>query len=160
MKNKILAVVLGLVGAILVLASLYFAISYFSYLGKVIIEFFSANNMNNLASCGIVVPAAFTEIRDQFPTTLIPMLYLGIPLFLVAISFIMFGSGYFYGKHSMESEAEARRQREEHIQREVERRVGGKAQAPPSTKPMAQPEKPPAKPQEKPVSKPPLQQKK
>lgn len=156
MKNKIFAIVLGLLGAILVIASLYFAISYFSYLGKVIIEFFSANNMDSLASCGIVVPSAFTEIRDQFATTLIPMLYLGIPLFLVAVSLIMFGSGYFYGKHSMEMQAEAHRLREEHIQREVERRTGGKP-------PVAQPPKPAApsaKPPEKPASKPPLPQKK
>lgn len=130
MKNKILAIVLGAIGAAMVIAGLYLAISYFSYIGKVIIDFFSANNMDNLASCGIVVPAAFTEIRDQFPTTLLPMLYLGIPLFLVALSLVMFGSGYFYGKHSMEMEAEAHRQREEHIQREVERRMGAKAQKP------------------------------
>jgi len=143
MKNKILAVVLGLVGAVLVVASLYFAISYLSYLGKVVIEFFSANNMDNLASCGIVVPSAFTDMRDQFPTTILPMLYLGIPLLVVAISFIMFGSGYFFGKHSMEREAEAHRQREEHIQREVERRTGGKPPAQPAAKP---PEKPASKP--------------
>ena len=151
MKNKIFAIVLGLLGAILVIASLYFAISYFSYIGKVIIEFFSANNMANLASCGIVVPSAFTEIRDQFPTALLPMLYLGIPLFLVALSLIMFGSGYFFGKYSMEMQAEARKQREEHIEREVERRIGGKA-ATPATKPAAPQEKQPA-------TKPPLQKK-
>jgi len=147
MKNKILSFVLGLVGAILVLASLYFAISYFSYIGKAIIDFLAANNVENLTSCGIVIPSAFMDIRDLFPTTILPMLYLGIPLLLVAISFIMFGSGYFYGKHSMENEAEAHRQREEHIQREVERRTGGK--------PPVQPPKPP----EKPASKPPLPQK-
>jgi len=149
MKNKILSFVLGLVGAILVIASLYFAISYFSYIGKAIIDFLAANNVENLTSCGIVIPSAFMDIRDMFPATILPMLYLGIPLLLVAISALMFGSGYFYGKHSMESEAEARREREEHIQREVEKRTGVKP-------PVAQPPKP----QEKPAYKPSSQQKK
>jgi hypothetical protein len=154
MKNKIFAIVLGLVGAILVVASLYFGISYLSSLGRVIIDFISANNIQTLTSCGIVVPPAFTEISDQFPTTILPMLYLGIPLLVVVISLVMFGSGYFFGKYTMEKEAEAHRLREEHIQREVERRTGGKAQAPPSMKPMAPPEKPLAKPPEKPAPKP------
>lgn len=148
MKNKILAIVLGLAGAILVVASLYFGINYLSYLGKAIIEFLSANNIQTLTSCGIVVPPVFTEMSEQFPTTILPTLYLGIPLLVVAISLIMFGSGYFYGKHSMEMQAEARKQREEHIEREVERRIGGKA-APPAPKP-ASAEKPPEKPAQKP----------
>ncbi len=137
MKNKILSFVLGLAGAVLVVASLYFAISYFSYIGKAIIDFLAANNVENLTSCGIVVPSAFMDIRDMFPATILPMLYLGIPLLLVAISALMFGSGYFYGKHAMDSEAEALRKREEHIQSEVDRRTG--------TKPPAQPAKPPEK---------------
>ena len=141
MKNKILSFVLGLVGAILVVASLYFAISYFSYIGKAIIDFLAANNMENLTSCGIVIPSALMDIRDLFPTTILPMLYLGIPLLLVAISALMFGSGYFYGKHSMESEAEAHRQREEHIQREVERRTGSKPPAQPASKSQVPPKK-------------------
>ena len=149
MKNKILAIVLGLVGAILVIASLYLAISYFSYIGKVIIEFLSANNAQNLSSCGIVVPQAFIDMRDQFPTTILPMLYLGIPLLVVAISLIMFGSGYFYGKHSMEMEAESHKQREERIQREVEMRVSGKSGAQPAT-PSERPPRPPEKPASRP----------
>jgi len=149
MKNKILSFVLGLAGAILVVASLYFAISYFSYIGKAIIDFLAANNVENLTSCGIVIPSAFMDIRDMFPATILPMLYLGIPLLLVAISALMFGSGYFYGKHSIENEAETHRKREEHIQSEVDRRIAMKS-------PAAQPPKP----QEKPAYKPPAPQKK
>ena len=149
MKNKIISVALGLVGAVLVVSSLYFGISYLSYLGKVVIEFLSANDIQTLTSCGVVVPPAFTEMRDQFPTAILPMLYLGIPLLLIAISLVMFGSGYYYGKHNMETEAEVHKQREEHIQREVERRTGGKpaAQSEAEKRPL---EKQAAKPPEKP----------
>jgi hypothetical protein len=140
--------VLGVLGAVLVVASLYFGISYLSYLGKVVIEFLSANDIQTLTSCGVVVPPAFTEMRDQFPTAILPMLYLGIPLLLVIISMVMFGSGYYYGKHRMENEAEARKQREEHIQREVERRTG--ARPAPSEMEKKPPEKQAAKPPEKP----------
>lgn len=99
------------------------------------------------------MPAAFTEIRDQFPTTILPVLYLGIPIVVVVISVLMFLSGYYFGRHMSEREAAAHREREEHIRREVERRIGGKPEAVQPEKKV--PEKPAAKLPEKPRPLPP-----
>lgn len=147
MKNKIIAIVLGLVGAALVVSSLYFGITYVSYLGKAMIDFLAANDLQTLNSCGIVVPPAFIQMSEEFPSIL-PVLYLGIPLLVVVISLIMFGSGYYYGKDKMEREANAHKEKEEHIQREVERRTGAKPA--PSEAEKRPPERPGAKPSEKP----------
>jgi hypothetical protein len=126
MKNKIIAIALGLLGVAVLVAGLYYTLNYLGYIGNLLITFFSANSVDSLNSCGLSVPQGFNEIRDQVATSILPMLYLGLPITLLAICVLMFLSGYFYGKHTMERDAESRKQREEHIQREVERRVGGK----------------------------------
>ncbi|MEW5996033.1 MAG: hypothetical protein AB1657_00350 [Candidatus Micrarchaeota archaeon] len=147
MRNKVLALVFGLLGAVVIIAGLYYALNYLGYIGNLLISFFSANSVDSINRCGLYVPQGFNEIRDQIATSILPMLYLGAPLALLVISILMFLSGYFCGKHTMEREAEARKQREEHIQREVERRMGGKPGEQPSGE-KRPPEVKPAKPSE------------
>ena len=121
-KNKILSVLFGVAGIILLVASLYLAISYLSYIGKVMIDFFSSNNIQTISECGVVIPHEFTEIRDQMPSTILPAVYLGIPLTVLLISILMFFSGYYLGRHKVESELDAHLQREEEIEKEVKKR--------------------------------------
>ncbi|MDD2655790.1 MAG: hypothetical protein PHQ80_03940 [Candidatus ainarchaeum sp.] len=126
MKNKLLALLFGVFGVVVLVGGLYYALSYLGYIGNLLISFFSANSVDSITTCGLFVPQGFNEIRDQIATSILPMLYLGLPITLLAISVLMFLSGFFYGKHTMETAAETHKQREEHIQREVERRVGGR----------------------------------
>ena len=130
MKNKVLSLVFGILGILLLIVSLYFAISYLSYIGKVLIDFFSANNVQTISDCGVVIPDEFTEIRNQIPSTILPAVYIGIPLSLILLSALMFFSGYFFGKHKVESELDAHIRREEEIEEEVKRRTGGKKEKP------------------------------
>ena len=133
-KNKILFLIFGIIGIVLIIGSLYFAISYLSYIGKVLLDFFSANNVQAISECGVVIPEEFTEIRNQLPATILPAIYLGIPLALILIAGAMFVSGYFFGKHKVEMEIDAHLKREEHIEEEVTKRVGGKKPEPHGTK--------------------------
>ncbi|MFA5412663.1 MAG: hypothetical protein WC350_04940 [Candidatus Micrarchaeia archaeon] len=126
MKNKILALALGILAVVVLVGGLYYALTYLGYVGNLLISFFSANSVESINTCGLYVPQGFNEIRDQIATSILPMLYLGLPLTLLLISVLMFLSGLFYGKHTMETAAEMHKEREEHIQREVERRVGGR----------------------------------
>ena len=126
MKNKLFAMLFGIIGILLILGSLYFAISYVSYLGKALIDFFSANNVQAISDCGVFIPEDFTEIRNQIPTTILPAVYIGIPLALILIALMMFLSGYFFGKHKVERDFDAEVRREEEIEQEVEKRVGRK----------------------------------
>ena len=126
MKNKILSILLGIIGAILIITCLYFAISYLSYIGKVLIDFFSANNVQAISDCGVFIPEEFTEIRNQIPSTILPAVYIGMPLALILLAVLMFFSGYFFGKYKVESDLDAHIRREEEIEDEVQKRVGGK----------------------------------
>ena len=130
MKNKALSLILGVLGVIVIIGSVYYALTYFSYLGNLIIAFFSANSVQDLSSCGLYVPEGFNGLRDQIATTILPMLYLGVPLTLIAISALMFGSGYYFGRHSFESQHKERTKREEEIKQEVARRIGKKEMKP------------------------------
>lgn len=125
-KNKFFAIVLGILGAVLVIGGLYFTISYLNSLGQGVIDFVSVNNVNTISRCGIVVPEQFIQFRNQFATVILPMLYLGIPLVVILISVIMFFSGYYFGKSRFEEDIgrEVRKQKE--IEEEVNKRVGEK----------------------------------
>lgn len=123
MKSKSAAMILGLVAVILLFAGLYVAITYLSYIGKTLIDFFSANNVQTISDCGVVIPPEFTEIRNQIPSTILPAVYLGIPVFLILVSALMFSSGYFLGKHRYELEISDELKRQDEIENEVARRV-------------------------------------
>jgi hypothetical protein len=127
MKNKLLSMLFGVIGIVIIVASLYFTITYMSYVGSVVIEFLSTNNVREITDCGVIVPAEFVNMRDQFPTTILPMLYLGLPIVLILISAAMFASGYFFGKHTVERQVDEEISRQEEIEREVEKRTGKKA---------------------------------
>ncbi|HNT61150.1 MAG TPA: hypothetical protein PKJ97_04200 [Candidatus Bilamarchaeaceae archaeon] len=126
MKNKALSILLGILGVAVIIGSVYYALTYFSYLGNLLISFFSANSAQDFSRCGIFVPEGFGELRDQIATTILPMVYLGVPLVLLLMSALMFGSGYYFGRHRSETESLMVKRREEDIKREVERRVANK----------------------------------
>ena len=137
MKNKVLSLLFGIIGVILVIACLYFAISYLSYIGKVLIDFFSANNVQAISDCGVFIPDEFTEIRNQIPSTILPAVYIGMPLSLILLAVLMFFSGYFFGKHKVESDLDAHIRREEEIEDEVQKRTGSKKEKHEKTKTKA-----------------------
>lgn len=124
MKNQALAYLFVILGAVIIVASLYFVISYLSFIGNVMIQFFSANSTAKMSDCGIVMPAELIAIRDQFPTTIIPALYLGLPIVLLLIAGSMFLGGYYWGRGTSEAESIARKKRREEIEAEVARRTG------------------------------------
>lgn len=125
-KNKLIGIVLGAIGAILVIGGLYFAIYYLNYFGQGLIEFVSVNNVDSISRCGIVVPDMFLQLRDQFATSVLPVLYIGFPLAVIITAGIMFLSGYYFGRSSHEEDIESAEKREKEIEQEVQKRVVGK----------------------------------
>ncbi len=127
MKNKILSILFGLVGAIVVIACLYEGVTYLGFIGKALIEFFSPGNIQAMNGCGIATPQEFIDIRNELPTTLLPAIYIGIPLSLILISVLMFFSGYFFGKHKVVQEMQDKEIRNNEVEQEVNRRLGKKS---------------------------------
>ncbi len=125
-KNKLISLVLAIIGATLVIGGLYFVISYLSYLGKGVIDFVSVNNVDTISRCGIIVPDMFLQLRDQFAVTIVPLLYLGIPIAVIILSIIWFASGFYLGKSRVEEDLESKERKKREIEDEIEKRLGGR----------------------------------
>ncbi|MBN2478322.1 hypothetical protein JXB01_03470 [Candidatus Micrarchaeota archaeon] len=144
MKNKILSIFLALFAVLLVVGSVYLFISYISELGEGFITFFSSSNMQKMSSaqCGLEIPPEFESIRSNLAGVILPAIYLGLPLLLVAISLLMFGSGYYYGKHKTIEKYHL----EKKVKEEVRTKVNEKMK---SEKEKKKPKNPEEKPEEK-----------
>ncbi len=129
-KNKLMSLVLAIIGTVLVIGGLYMLISYLNYFGQGLIQFVSVNNVETISRCGIVVPDMFLQLRDQFATAIIPVLYLGIPIAVILVSVIWFLSGYYLGKSRIQEDIESEAKRKKEIEEEVQKRVGGRRPRP------------------------------
>lgn len=158
MKNKLMAILFGVIGVIVVLACLYEAVTYLGFIGKALIEFFSPGNISAMNGCGISTPQEFIDIRNQLPTMLLPAIYIGIPVALILISAFMFASGYFYGKHKIEQGMKDSEKRKKEVDEEVSRRLGrkssGRMKPGPDADEPEEPEEEPEEPEEEPEEKP------
>jgi hypothetical protein len=124
-----MGIVLGIVGIALLAGSIYMALTYVGAIGNIMIDFFSTNS-GAISRCGISVPDEIVQMKDQVATTIIPGVYLGIPLAVIIISVIMFAGGYFYGRGSYQDQLGKEKKHEEDVEKEVRYRVGKKKQMP------------------------------
>lgn len=121
-RSKFLGLVLGVLGVALLGGGIYMAMTYLGTILNAMVDFISANS-GAISNCGISVPPMFLELKDQLATTIIPGVYLGVPLAVILISVIMFAGGYFYGRGSFQDQLSQERKHEEEMEQEVERRV-------------------------------------
>ena len=127
--SKFMGIVLGIIGVALLVGSIYMAISYVGAIMNAMIEFVTTNS-GAISRCGITMPDEIVQLKDQVATTILPALYLGIPLAVVVISAIMFVGGYYYGRGSIVDEMKRERKQEEEVEEEVERRMGRRKRKP------------------------------
>lgn len=127
--SKFMGVALGIVGVALLAGGIYVAMSYIGAIINATIDFVTTNSVA-ISRCGITVPNEIMQLKNQLATTILPAIYLGIPLAVVVISAVMFAGGYFYGKGSFEEQVETERKRKEEVEAEVQRRIGKMKQLP------------------------------
>lgn len=120
--TKLIGIVLGFAGVVLLVGGIYLAISYVGAIMNGMIDFFAANG-GAIANCGIGVPDELAQLKDQVATVILPGVYLGIPVAVILTSAIMFAGGYFFGKGSLKDDMNKEKRREEEVEQEVERRV-------------------------------------
>jgi len=125
-REKFMGIILGVVGVVLLVGGLYMAMSYMGAIMNVMIEFVTANS-GAISKCGVSIPNVLMELKDQVATTILPLIYLGIPVATVIIALVMFVGGYFYGKGSLKDELNKEMRQQEEVEQEVERRVSKKA---------------------------------
>jgi hypothetical protein len=124
-----MGMILGLVGVVLLAGSIYLAITYLGDILNAMVEFVT-NNSSAISRCGVTVPEKIVQLRDDVATTILPGIYLGVPLAVIIISVIMFAGGYLYGKGSYQDQLNRDRKQERAIEEEVERRIVRKKQKP------------------------------
>ncbi len=124
-RTKFIGIVLGILGVVLLGGGIYMAISYVGSTLNAMVEFV-AENGGTISQCGVRVPDEVVQMKDQIATTILPGVYLGVPLAVIIISLIMFAGGYFYGRGSYQDQLESKKKREDEVEREVERRIVGK----------------------------------
>ena len=120
--SKLMGIVLGLLGVVLLVGGIYYAITYVGAIMNVMIDFF-AQNGGAIANCGIGVPDELAQLKDQVATVILPGVYLGIPVAVILTSVIMFAGGYFYGKGALQDKLHGEKRHAEQMEQEVERRV-------------------------------------
>ena len=121
-RTKFMGMVLGLIGVILLAGGIYLAITYVGNILNATVEFVGRNSIA-ISKCGISVPDEVMQLREQIATTIIPGVYLGIPLAVIVISLIMFAGGYFYGRGSYQDQLNNEKKRQDKVEQEVERRL-------------------------------------
>ena len=118
-KSKMVGFLLVLLGALVIVGSAYVIISYASGMFSAIVDFVTTNDFTKLQQCGVSPPAQFNKLKNDLTTVVLPALYIGLPLLLIILSFLMFLGGFYYHKGRHEEELK----RVEEMEREMVHRV-------------------------------------
>ncbi|MBD3210287.1 hypothetical protein GF318_02800 [Candidatus Micrarchaeota archaeon] len=138
-RTKFLGIVLGCIGVVLLGGGIYLAVSYVGATMNAMINFFTTNS-GALSSCGISIPDEIAALKDQVATTILPGLYLGVPLAVIVISAVMFAGGYYYGRGSYRDQLDRKMKQEEELKEEIERRISEKKRKPAKEEPAEEEE--------------------
>lgn len=99
MKDKVLSWVFLILGIAIILASVFAIIVFSGSVLSAIVDFVANNDLNKIKSqCAAYVPPQFEDIKKDFATIILPMLYLGVPITLILLSVFMFQAGYYRRK--------------------------------------------------------------
>ena len=122
-KNKFFSWFFVVLAAAVMIGSVFVFVSYATDILNAIVDFITSNDLKKLAQCGAVLPPQFERIKGDFTTLILPLLYYGIPGLLLAVSVLMFFSGYFYHKGHHEEETRNREEIERDMIRKAAERV-------------------------------------
>lgn len=113
-KSKLIGMLFVVLGILVIAGSAYFIISYASGMLGAIVDFVTTNNFARLADCGVEPSPQLQSLKSELTTIILPFLYIGLPLLLIILSFLMFLGGFYYhkGKHKEESEKSEKMERD------------------------------------------------
>ncbi len=103
-KSKLVGYLFVVLGALMIVGSAYVIIAYASEMMTAIVDFVTTNDFSKLQQCGVTPPSQFNKLKNDLTTVVLPSLYIGLPLLLIILSFLMFLGGYHYHKGRHEEE--------------------------------------------------------
>lgn len=144
-KYKFISYLFVLLGLLVMAGASYLIISYASDILKAIVDFVTSNDLARLQQCGISTPPQFNKIKTDLTTTILPFMYVGLPILFIVISFIMFLAGMYYNKGKHQDEVHKTEEMErEMVHKLVKKIETEKPAAPKSASPRM--EEPPEEP--------------
>jgi type IV secretory pathway VirB10-like protein len=154
-RYKFMSYLLILLGAVVIVGSGYLIYSYASTIISAIVNFISTNDYSKLTQCGVNTPPEFNKVKADFATVILPFFYVGLPVILILVSYLMFMAGFYFHRGKEEDDAK----KHEELEREMVHKIVNKMQtekptapagrtAPPRKPAMAKPEPEEEEPQE------------
>ncbi len=122
MKEKLLSWIFLGIGIVIILGCVYAVLVFSGTVLSAIVDFVANNDLNKIKSqCAAYVPPQFEDIKRDFATLILPILYLGVPVTLIILSALMFQAGYYRRKAE---EAEGKKPLEERYKEKVREKGG------------------------------------
>jgi len=130
-RSKMVGFLFVLLGIAVIIASAAVIITYATETLTAIVDFVTTHDFTKLQQCGITPPAQFNKLKNDLTTVVLPSLYIGLPLLLIILSFLMFLGGFYYHKGRHEDELKrAEAMEREMVHKVVKKMRYGKGQAP------------------------------
>ena len=133
-KYKFISYLLILLGVLVIVGSGYLLYSYASMVISAIVNFISTNDYSKLTQCGVNTPPEFNKVKADFATVILPFFYVGLPVILILVSYLMFMAGFYFHRGKQEDDAK----KHEQLEREMVHKIVNKMQTekPAPQKPM------------------------
>ena len=133
--------ILILLGILVIAGSGYLVFSYASTIITAIINFITTNDYSKLQQCGVTAPLEFNKVKADFATLILPFFYVGLPLIMVLVSYLMFMAGFYYHKGRVDDETKAHEQLEREMVHKIVKKMATEKPDQPSETPWSIEEK-------------------
>lgn len=138
-RYKFVSYLFVLLGLLVIIGSSYVIISYASDILGAIVDFVTSNDLARLQQCGVTPPSQFNKIKGDLTTTILPFLYIGLPLLFIVISVILFLAGFYYHKGKHEDDIHMNEKMERDMLHKLVKKIETEKPAAPKATPSAKP---------------------
>ena len=123
-KSKIVSILFVLLGVVVMVGSIYVIMSYATDMLQAIVDFVTTNDFTKLQQCGVSAPIQFSKIKADFVTIIMPFMYIGLPLIMIAVSALMFLGGFYYHKARDEEETKKTSELKRQMVQKIVKKMG------------------------------------
>ena len=139
-RHKLVGYLFVVLGVLVVVGSLYVIINYASDLINAIVNFVTTNDYSKLQQCGVSYPPQFDKLKAEFATVILPALFIGLPLLLIALSALMFMAGFYYQRGRLEDDARKHEALKQELVQKITKRMATAPPPAPKAPAQAEPE--------------------
>lgn len=122
-KYKLIGLLFVILGVLVIVGAAYFIMLYASEMLTAIVDFVTTSDFAKLQQCGVTLPQEFHKLKNELTTIVLPFLYLGLPLLLILLSFLMFLGGFYYHRGRYEDEMSRMQELERQMLRKAVKKI-------------------------------------